>query len=340
MRKVLPFIIAGGALYYYDQNVDPIISRNFQKSVPEKVTPQRVNTPIFQKSDVQAAKEDTKSVASQISKDVEDKYNQLESKTSELANKWSSKLGDKKDEVSKELDSQVNKAQNTWSNTKILPEEKSSVRSGVAGYLDYINHLGNVISGKAKETETEISRQKPSYQNSWFSWGTGHKESLEQAYDVNKARAIKKYELAKQQLDDTVKEWSKSERKTPDVEYRLTDAQKNFDSSMKNLKSYGQEVIDQVNKDFEASKNSWFKWGLKQQDKLEAEYEKNKSKASQHYEEARKKFDDLTKQIQVSNPFKSQKEANDHLEAARNDLSKSYEDLKLYGSSFIESITK
>lgn len=332
MKKVLPVAIVGAGLYYYDQNVDPIISRNFNKSIPNKA-----ETPAAVKADYKRAKasvkENTDSFTSQVSKEVEQKYNQLESKTSELTSKLGDKLTDTKEQV-----------QSSWNNLDLRPDTPfvksgNPVRDGVATYIEKVNSYGNKLAGKTEEVKYEAKTQD--YQNGWFNFGSSsNKKDLEKAYDVNKARALKQYEIAKNRLDEYKERFKDMSTMSPEEKQFYHDAQKDFDNSLYKMKSYGEDVIEDLNKSMEEAKNSWFSWAGRKQDKLQREYDQQKAEANRQYEAAKKHLDDLTTQIQKSNPFKTKSEQDQHLEAAKDNLNKSYQHLKQYGSGLIENLTK
>ncbi|EGV61688.1 hypothetical protein PSN45_000372 [Yamadazyma tenuis] len=321
MKKAIPFIVAAGALYYYDQNVDPIISRNFHRSVPAKSASNPIE--VFKKSEPEKATDSVKAATSQFSKDIESKYNQFESKTSELANRLSSTFVEKKDDVSRYVNE-----------PKFTERPAGFFQSKVAAYLDAVNAAGDKLSGKSKSVEAKAQQQKAS----WFTFGSNQQEKLQQTYDVERARAAKQYELAKAKLDELKNSFDK--QKSPDVARQLEAAQKDFNSSLNNLKAYGRDFIDQTNKDLESAKNSWWKWGQSKSDQLQKEYDSNKAAANSKYEAAKKRLDDLTRQVQSSNPFKTKQEELDHLQAAKDDLSSSYDNLKKFGSSLIDKVTK
>lgn len=332
MKKVFAVAAIAAGLYYYDQNVDPIISRNFNRSVPDKA-----QTPAAIKADYQrgkaAVEEQTQSFTNLVSKEAEQRYNQMESKASKLSNKIGEKANESKDQV-----------QATWNNLDLRPETPytksgNPLRDGVASYLEQINSFGNKISGKAEDVENDI-RKETGHQNSWFTFGTSNKKQLEKSYDVNKAKALKQYEIAKNRLDQYKEKFKDMSTLSPEEKKFLQDAQKDFDNSLNQLKGYGQDVIDDLNKNLEESKKSWFSWAGRKHDKLQEEYDQQKAEANKQYEAAKKHLDDLTNRIQKSNPFKSKSEQDKHLEAAKNNLDKSYEHLKQYGSGLIDNLTK
>lgn len=312
MKKVLPTVAVAGGLYYYDQNVNPIISRNFMpKEFPE---PSGTATPpAFQ---IQKGPEVSKSG---ISKELEQKYNQLESKTSELTNKFTSSFNDKKEDIKKELPT----------------EDKNVVRSSMKSYYDSVNDLGDWLLGKSKsEPEKEADK--------WFNWGKKQEKEVKSTFETEKEKALNQYESAKSNLDEltnSIKEYNpfKSQKEEEDF---LKSAQTDFNNSLKNLTSYGSELVDQANKNLEDSKNKWFNWGSKQQDKINEDIEKQKSFATQQYELAKRKYNHLVEQIQTSHPFQTKKEEEDHLKKAQDDMTNAMTNLKKFGEGVVEQIDK
>lgn len=259
-----------------------------------------------------------------ISKELEQKYNQLESKTSELTSKLTSNFNDKKEEIKQELPTQ----------------DKNFVRSSVGSYFDYVNDLGDWLLGKSKD-EVLPAEQQPG--NQWFSWsGNQHQKRIKNAAEDEKEKALSQYESAKQNLDQltkSIQEYNPFKSKQEEEDF-LKSAKEDFNNSLKNLSAYGSEVVDQANKNLEASKQKWFNWGSKKQDQLNEDIEKQKSYASKQYELAKRKYNHLMEQIQSSHPFQSKKEEDDHLKAAQEDLNRSLTNLKKYGQDMVDQIDK
>merc|ERR1711939_674376 len=122
---------------------------------------------------------------------------------------------------------------------------------------------------------------------------------VKSTFETEKEKALNQYESAKSNLDEltnSIKEYNpfKSQKEEEDF---LKSAQTDFNNSLKNLTSYGSELVDQANKNLEDSKNKWFNWGSKQQDKINEDIEKQKSFATQQYELAKRKYNHLVEQI-------------------------------------------
>merc|ERR1712144_186150 len=100
---------------------------------------------------------------------------------------------------------------------------------------------------------------------------------------------MKSYYDSVNDLGDWLLGKSKSEPQKEEEDF-LKSAQTDFNNSLKNLTSYGSELVDQANKNLEDSKNKWFNWGSKQQDKINEDIEKQKSFATQQYELAKRKY--------------------------------------------------
>lgn len=324
-KKILSgLVIAGGGLYYYDQNVDPIVSRVL---IPEKVPqPSYTATPPVMKDELK------KQEPAGIRKELEDKYNQIESKTSELSSRLTSSF--QSGSGSGSGSGSAHPAADRFNSGGTIPKpgEGFSLRLAVANYFDYINSVGESLMGK-KTSEVPNTEEVKSNANSWFNWGT---QKAKDVGEEEKSAALKQYEAAKSKLDDLtkqIKEKSPFQSQQEEQDY-LKSAQDDFNKAFSNLKKYGSEVVEQANATVESTKSSWFSWGKEQKQDLEEQ----KSFAIKQYEAAQAKFDSLTQQIKDNSPFKSKQEEEDHLKAAQDDLNKAFSNLGSYGRDTIDQV--
>lgn len=303
-NKIIPVVIAGGALYYYDQNVNPIISRSFHQA-PEKKT-QATST-------VEQVKQETK----QIGKSFENQYNRLENKTNELYQKIPSfNVNGTKEQAKKEFDDKKTE----------LTNNDNIFKQGIASYFDWVNSIG----GSARY-EANLKSQKDTKAKTWFTWASKQADDSLETFDLDKAKTINEYKKTKLSLDELVKEYQ-NKHLTKEQQENLDKARKSFNQSLTHLQNYGSDLVDSINDSLNQTTNSWWKWGNKKGDELSDNYDAQKQKAIKQYESSKKKFDELS--LKIGN--KSKAEKDDYLKDAQKDLNKCLTNLQRFGNDVVD----
>ncbi|CAH6719422.1 hypothetical protein CLIB1444_02S08218 [[Candida] jaroonii] len=330
-RKILPIGAAAGLLYYYDQNVNPIISSNFQQLKKETPPPETIGKKVSAKSEeLKKSFNDNKkdlenkvqAESKGISNSIEKQYNKLESKTSELYNKLSF------NDVSKEAENLKKDVKNEY--YEKTGQNKSLVRSTVAGYIDYINEFGDYLLGRSP-TPVLTNKQK---QQSWFAWGASVTDDAIENFDFDRAKSVNDYKESNQRLTQLTREFQ-NKHLTREQQKLLDDAQKDVNNSLDQLSKYGREFVDNTTKAIEDSKKSWFNWGSAKRDELSDQYNKQKDLAIKKYEESKKKMDEL-----AAKTFKTDDEKKEYLKQAENDLNNAMTQLSKFGSNLSAEINE
>lgn len=311
MAKKLLFgaALLGAGVYYYDQQVQPILPRNASNQIS-------VAPPAEVKKAARETEAKTKEVGAHVrdlgslvkktvglqADAVEKKGNSvIESiKDTETYNRWSEKLDSYSQDVKTAAEEVDNKPLGNWIAVK---------------YIDFVNRLGQTEDEKLKELASSTSARQQeikkdlSKETRWFSWWSDKKEDA-------RAKADDLAYRAEQEKKGWVN-WGNDKVETEKNKwYKWGNAKK------EEAKAKGEEA----QADLKAS--------LKHQQKeLGQTFEEGKSRAVAEYNRARSNLEDLLKKT----GDKASDLADDsRLRKAKKDLESAGESLRLYGADLVD----
>lgn len=346
----------GGGLWYYDQNVLPIFTRDSKgRPVGVRGKPNEDLRKEFSKLDDKG-----REFGSQLKKTVNELVGDIRQKTDEtvsqikdleLYNKWSQKLDDYLKDV------------------RVATEDVDAKPLGhrwAAKYIDFVNGLGQTKDDKLRELasatssrQQQIKKDLARSEQSWSSWWSGKKSEAEDTKNEFKSKAERekqswfswgraKKEEGKQELEDGKQRLEK---------------EKNLWGSWANKKSdEAERSARDAKNDLKALKDSWTNWGSAKADEaernarsarndvrgnyeqLKAElgdnYEAGKQRALEEYYRAKKNVEDLTQLAKDKAGRLLNKEPTDdrHLRKAESDFLSAMTNLKKYGYDLVDSV--
>ncbi|CCE79427.1 Piso0_001489 [Millerozyma farinosa CBS 7064] len=353
--------VAGGALWWYDQNVQPIFSK---KEMPQA----------------------TQDAADRVSDNVNSKLGKLESRSREASDNFSKYTSDK------ELKRTGESALDSLKSLKLsnLGTEKANdadrkidefTRDGKSGlnkvgakYVDLVNSLGETVTGsrasvngateknkkelqqqtgswcdwfgsKKKDADKEVQSQwsaakkdAEATKDSWFSWGSQKKEEadkkLESSWDRFKGLQPQEEERAKNARNGLLSRWEEGKNEVAD---KVESGKESWFSKKDEVKDATQDkkdsVLDTTSQTVEDAKKS-----------LTSSYNEGRERAIANYEDAKKRLDDLTARANsgVKSLFNKPEEpvTDDKLKEAQSDFNSAFKNLASYGNDVVDSVNK
>lgn len=347
----------GGGLYYYDQNVLPIFSKDAKgRPVGIKAKPSEDVRKEFSKLDDKALE-----FGLQLKKTYKESASEIRQKTNEtvdsikeldLYNKWSAKLDDYLKDVQRAAEEVDNKP---------LPNRLA------AKYIDFVNDLGKTEDEKLRELQSATSSRQQEIKDDlarskqlWSSWWSGKKDEAADKTDelANRAEREKDLWLG----------WGRAKKN--EAELKVNEGKRELEKEKNSWSSWALKKGDETERaardakaDAKAEKDKWVNWGSSKADEAERRakgtqadlrsnidqqkkefnenYEIGKRRAVDEYNRAKKQLDDLTQQAKdKANRVLGKAQdpvTDDHLHKAKLDFQSALTNLRKYGSDLVDS---
>lgn len=232
-----------------------------QWEVPEKVN-EGISNLEKKRAELAAAVSDKAQDVANYASDHADKHGKQSKYLNEEAHKndpgFFSKLVNKSNEKVEKVSNDIDQS---------LDDGKNFVLKLADKYIDGVNELGikteNAVFGTKKsiedsviDTKNKVKNDLEAEKNSWFNWFLSGKSNTEKAKDdaikqYNQAK--KDFEAAKESAVSGGKSWlnwgeKQTKEASEEAQKKLKEAEGKFNSALSNLKGYGQDVLDSVNK--------------------------------------------------------------------------------------------
>ena len=202
------------------------------------------------RKDAEAKKDEWFSWGSKKSNEAKKEYGKAKNEAEDKKDEWFSWGSKKSNEASKEYEKTKKDAEskaNEWSKWGSQKADKAA-NEAEAKKDEWVNwgskksdEVSKDLNKKYDQGTDELNKQLAKLQDNYEQ----SKNQLASKYEEEKNRAISTYEAAKANLDDLSSNFMKSTDTDKDV--KLQRAKEHFNSSMANLRSYGDEVVDDIN---------------------------------------------------------------------------------------------
>ncbi|CUM65561.1 uncharacterized protein PRCAT00003207001 [Priceomyces carsonii] len=297
-----------GGVYFYDQNVQPIIPRKQQ---------------------------------------VQHDLDKLNKKQTNLSNKFTLKIDETKQKVQKQppikeqikdtsvyqnLANNASDAKDKFNKNTTPDSEKNFLVRGVDKYIDTVNDIGG---GKKHSNVQSLSNEAEAQKNSWFNW-----------FQKEDDRFQKKLDNTKDDAANKKNEWfSWGSKKTDELKDKSNASADRAEEKKNEWFNWGSKKSDELQNRASDSYNSAKNEAQKQRSNLESSlestknqftssYNEGKQKAIESYENAKSRLDELSANFSKSQePDKQEK-----LNRAKGDFNSSLSNLKAYGDDVVDEI--
>lgn len=209
------------------------------------------------KKDAEAKKDEWFSWGSKKSGEAKKEYGKAKNDAEAKKDEWFSWGSKKSDEASRDIErakKDANSKANEWSawGSKKADQAANDVEAKKDEWANWgskkSDELSKDFNKKYDQGKDELNKQLAKFQGNYEQT----KNQLSAKYEEEKARAISTYEAAKANLDDLTTKFVRSTE--PDKEVKLQRAKEDFNSSIFNLKSYGDDVLEDINRKLSTSR--------------------------------------------------------------------------------------